>query len=100
MGLHKERSGFGDTRWGWYVGTNYKLGQRWIAGVRYDHVEQPGPEDPADVVRQWVPSLTFWQSEWVKLHAEWRSRREGAATDNIVVLQAVWSIGPHKHEIY
>ena len=101
MALSKERGGSGDTRWGWYVGTNYKLGQRWIVGLRYDDVEAPGPEDPADAVRQFVPSLTFWQSEWVKLHAEWRLRRaEAAGDDDVIALQAVWSIGPHKHETY
>ncbi|MGH7700536.1 MAG: porin [Gemmatimonadales bacterium] len=96
--VEKERGGLGETRYGWYVGTNYKLGQRWVAGVRYDYVE--APEGPLAIVRQVVPSLTYWQSEWVKLHAEWQHRREAGATDDLIVLQAVWSIGPHKHEIY
>jgi hypothetical protein len=96
--IEKERAGVGEVRYGWYVGTNYKLGPRWIAGVRYDYVE--APEGPLAITRQIVPALTFWQSEWVRLLAEWRHVRQGGATDNLIVLQAVWSIGPHKHEIY
>jgi hypothetical protein len=96
--IEKERAGTGDVRYGWYVGSTYKLGPRWIAGVRYDYVE--APEGPLAIVRQVIPSLTFWQSEWVRLHGELRHRRQAGATDNLIVLQAVWSIGPHKHETY
>src|SRR5947199_4162994 len=39
--LRKEYAGAGGTHLGWYVGTTYKLGQRWIAGLRYDYVERP-----------------------------------------------------------
>lgn len=56
--LEKEWSGVGDTRYGWYVGTTYKLGARWVAGVRYDYVE--APEGPLAIVRQVVPTLTYW----------------------------------------
>ena len=97
-GINKERAGVGDTRYGWYASTQYKLGARWVAGVRYDYVE--APEGPRDVVRQVIPSLTFWQSEFVRLHAEWRHTREVTGNTNVVALQAVWAIGPHKHETY
>jgi hypothetical protein len=96
--INKERAGVGDTRIGWYAGTQYKLGARWLAGVRYDYVE--APEGPNDVVRQVIPSLTFWQSEFVRLHAEWRHTRDVSGKTNVVALQAVWAIGPHKHETY
>ncbi len=98
IGVDKERSGAGDARYGYYVGTQYKLGSRWWAGVRYDYVE--APEGPLAIVRQVVPSLTFWQSEWVRLHAEWRWRREAGASTSQLALQGVWAIGPHKHETY
>ncbi|MGH7671939.1 MAG: hypothetical protein ACREMC_03500 [Gemmatimonadales bacterium] len=98
--LKKERGGVGDVRLGGYVGTTYKLGQRWIAGVRYDYVETP--EGPIEIIRQVVPSLTWWQSEWVFLRAAFTRRltpAAGAGRDQLV-LQAVWAMGPHKHEIY
>lgn len=99
--LRKERSGTGDTRLGGYVATTYKLGQRWIAGARYDYAE--AAEGPNAIVRQVVPSLTWWQSEWVFLRAEYTRRFTDGGLGlpkNQLVLQAVWAIGPHKHEIY
>jgi hypothetical protein len=99
-GLRRERDGAGGVRLGGYVGTTYKLGQRWIAGARYDYVE--APEGPNEITRQVVPSLTWWQSEWVFLRAAFTRRLTPAVgpNRNQVVLQAVWSIGPHKHETY
>jgi hypothetical protein len=96
--LRKETGGVGDARLGAYVGTTYKLGRRWIAGVRADYVE--APQGAPDITRQLVPSLTWWQSEWVFLRAEWRHLRVAGAGTNQLALQAVWSIGPHKHETY
>lgn len=97
--LEKERAGTGDTRLGGYVGTTYRLGRSWIAGVRYDYVE--APEGLNEITRQVVPTLTWWQSEWVFLRAEFASRLTPAGADrNRLLIQAVWSIGPHKHETY
>jgi len=97
-GIDKQRAGSGDARYGYYAGTQYKIGSRWWAGVRYDYVE--APEGSLGIVQQVIPSLTFWQSEWVRLHGEYRWRREAGANTSQVALQAVWSIGPHKHETY
>jgi hypothetical protein len=97
-GIQKERGGAGETRYGAYIGTTYKLGRRWIAGLRADYVESP--EGAADIQRQLVPSLTWWQSEWVYLRAQWLLRNAGGSTTNQLALQAVWAIGPHKHETY
>ena len=98
FGIQKERTGVGQTRYGGYVGTTYKLGRRWIAGLRYDYVE--APEGPKAIVRQIIPSLTLWQSEWVFLRGQYVHRRDAAGTTGLLALQAVWAIGPHKHEIY
>ena len=96
--LRKEYSGGGTTRLGWYAGTTYKLGQRWIAGASYDYVEDPlfGV-----ITRQLIPSLTLWQSEWVELRAQYTwAKTAGLDATNQFALQAVWAIGPHKHETY
>jgi len=96
--LRQDRAGSGATRRGGYLSTTYKLGQRWIAGLRYDYVEQP---DGSGIVRQLIPSLTLWESEWVYLRAQYTYARSGsAATSNQIALQAVWAVGPHKHETY
>lgn len=97
--LEKQRAGTGDTRLGAYVGTTYKLGRRWILGARYDYVETP--EGAMEITRQIVPSLTWWQSEWVFLRTEYTRRLTptGPGRDQLRV-QAVWAMGPHKHETY
>lgn len=99
--LTREVGGAPETRYGGYVGALYQLGRRWYAGVRYDYVELT-PD-----THQWVvtPHLTWWQSEWVYLRAEWQ--RQGVLVvpglvdhSDRFVIQVVWAIGPHKHEIY
>jgi hypothetical protein len=96
--LRKERGGAGEARLGAYLGTTYKLGRRWIAAIRADYVE--APEGALDIQRQVIPSLTWWQSEWVFLRAEWRHLQVAGNGTNQLAFQAVWSIGPHKHETY
>src|SRR5213593_2946057 len=96
--LRKERGGRDTTRLGWYAGTTYKLGQRWIAGARYDYVED---SLPGHITRQITPTVTLWESEWVELRAQYAwARTAGLAASHQLALQAVWAIGPHKHETY
>jgi hypothetical protein len=98
LGLKKEVAGTGPTRVGGYVSSTYKLNQRFILGARYDYVEDP---NFGVITRQIVPTLTMWQSEWVFLRAQYQWRRVANATaDHQIALQAVWAIGPHKHETY
>jgi hypothetical protein len=98
LALKKQYGGVGPTRLGGYVSTTYKLDQRWIAGVRYDYVESPAP---GLITRQVVPSLTLWQSEWVFLRAQYRWQKIATASaTHQFAFQAVWAIGPHKHETY
>jgi hypothetical protein len=98
LALQKEVAGAGPTRLGGYVSSTYKLNQRFIAGLRYDYVESP---EFGTITRQVIPSLTMWQSEWVFLRAQYQWQRVASATaTNQIALQAVWAIGPHKHETY
>lgn len=98
LALQKQVAGTGPTRLGGYVSSTYKLNQRFILGARYDYVESP---DFGVITRQFVPSLTLWQSEWVFLRAQYQWQRVANATANHqIALQAVWAIGPHKHETY
>ncbi|HKA59043.1 MAG TPA: hypothetical protein VKD28_10550 [Gemmatimonadales bacterium] len=98
LGLRKQIAGAGPTRLGGYISSTYKMNQRIILGARYDYVESP---DFGLITRQIVPSLTFWQSEWVFLRAQYQWQRVGDANaDNQIAIQAVWAIGPHKHETY
>ncbi len=98
LALKKEYAGSGPTRLGGYISSTYRLNQRFILGARYDYVESP---DFGIITRELVPSLTLWQSEWVFLRAQYQWRRVANATaDHQLALQAVWAIGPHKHETY
>ena len=96
--LHKQIAGTGPTRLGGYVSSTYKLNQRWIAGVRYDYVESP---EIGQITQQIIPTLTLWESEWVFLRGQYRWQRvAGETATNQFAIQAVWAIGPHKHETY
>jgi hypothetical protein len=98
LALRKQIAGTGPTRLGGYVSSTYKLGQRWIAGVRYDYVESP---EFGEITQQILPSLTLWQSEWVFLRGQFRWEKvANAPATNQFAFQAVWAIGPHKHETY
>jgi len=98
LGLRQRYSGIGKTRVGGYASTTFKLDQRWIAGLAYDYVEAPGT---GLITRQLIPSLTMWQSEWVFLRAQYQWQKVSTASPtHRIALQAVWAIGPHKHETY
>jgi len=88
---------------GAYVSAQYQLSRRLFAGTRFDWVEPL--EVPDRHTWALVPSLTWWQSEWVYLRLEWQHQRDALAGDatatrNRILLQTVWAIGPHKHENY
>jgi hypothetical protein len=94
----KEEPGERVRRQGGYAQANYRLNRRFILGVRGDYL-QGLEEDPAII--QVVPSLTWWQSEWVYLRLQYNHlKHEGEAVNHTLMLQLVWAIGPHKHETY
>jgi hypothetical protein len=94
----KEELGEGVTRQGGYAQANYRLNRRLILGVRGDYLE--GLENDSDIF-QLVPSITWWQSEWLYLRLQYNHlKHEGESTHRSVLLQLVWAVGPHKHETY
>ena len=59
------------------------------------------PAGPDDTEWRMTPSLTWWQSEFVYLRLEGEHRHSDLeGTQNLLTLQAVWAMGPHKHETY
>jgi len=98
LALRKRVAGIGPTRVGGYVGSTYKLGQRWIVGVRYDNVADT---TTGRITQEIIPTLTLWESEWVFLRAQYQWQKiAGINSTSQFALQAVWAIGPHKHETY
>jgi hypothetical protein len=83
---------------GGFVQANYRLNRRWIAGLRGDYLDDYG--DGPDIY-QIVPTLTWWQSEWIYLRLQYNYLKpQGEKDSHTLILQVVWAIGPHKHETY
>jgi hypothetical protein len=97
--LHATEAGITTDRYGTFLDLTARLSRRWIAATRYDWVEAPRGAD--DTEWRITPSLTWWQSEFVYLRMEGEHRdRELEGTQNLLTLQAVFAMGPHKHETY
>jgi hypothetical protein len=97
--LHATEAGTTTNRYGTFIGLNAKLSRRWVLGTRYDWVE--APRGLADTEWRLTPSVTWWQSEFVFLRLEGEHRdADLEGTHNMLSLQAVWAMGPHKHETY
>lgn len=97
--LHATELGTTTNRYGTFVDLNAKLTRRWVLGTRYDWVE--APRGLADTEWRVTPSVTWWQSEFVFLRLEGEHRHTDLdGSHNLLSLQAVWAMGPHKHETY
>jgi hypothetical protein len=97
--LHATELGTTTNRYGTFVDLNAKLTRRWVLGTRYDWVE--APRGPSDTEWRLTPSVTWWQSEFVFLRLEGEHRNSDLdGSHNMLSLQAVWAMGPHKHETY
>jgi hypothetical protein len=97
--LHATELGTTTNRYGTFVDLNAKLTRRWVLGTRYDWVE--APRGPSDTEWRLTPSVTWWQSEFVYLRLEGEHRHTDLdGSHNMLSLQAVWAMGPHKHETY
>ena len=75
-----------------------KLSQQWTAGGRYEWVENP--EDPTESAWLASPALTYWQSEFVRLRAEYDILRNPGKTTGQFTIRITFAMGPHKHETY
>jgi hypothetical protein len=95
-----DASGIEHQAWGGYTYLEGLFRRNLWAGVRFDWAEDP--LEPERRRRGIVPYLTWWQSEFVRLRAEY-GRIEDELTDeteNRFALQLTWAAGPHKHETY
>ncbi len=94
----QDEAGESVSRQGGYAQANYRLNRRFLLGVRGDYLE--GLEVDPNIF-QLVPSITWWQSEWVYLRLQYNNlKHAGEVANHTVLLQLVWAIGPHKHETY
>jgi hypothetical protein len=87
-----------ESAWGVWSLAEVKLSQQWVAGGRYDWVENP--ENPAESAWLASPTLTYWQSEYVRLRAEYDILGNPGNTTGQFTLRITFAMGPHKHETY
>ncbi len=97
--MHTSELGVGTNRYGVYADVAYRASQRWIVGARYDYVETPH----GLMTKEWElsPTITWWESEFVYLRLEGQHHHDTlAGNDDRLVFQAVFAMGPHRHETY
>lgn len=89
----------GRTARGFWSQAELRLSPSWLVGARYDWVENPAnPDETAWLVS---PTLTWWQSEWVRVRAEYDFIRRTVGSDTgKFLIQVTFAMGPHKHETY
>ena len=76
----------------------FKFARQWIGSGRYDWVENPmNPDETA-----WIasPALTYWQSEYVRVRAEYDILGNPGKTTGQFTLRITFAMGPHRHETY
>ena len=86
------------TAMGAWVWSEVRVRQSWLVGGRWEWVENP--EDTTETAWLLAPVLTWWQSEFVRLRAEYDYLRGHESSEGQFLLQVTFSMGPHKHEVY
>ncbi len=103
--------------WGGYTNLQWKLDRQLTSGFRFDYYEPDSQKYasvpslslyPLAVIAQspseWqlCPYLTWEQSPWVKYRLEfnYKSGNNMGPDERRVMLQCIWSAGPHKHDRY
>ena len=77
-----------------------RLNLSWLAGARLDWAQNPlNTNESAWLV---APTLTWWQSEYVRLRLEYDllGRSASRFKEGRLLFQIVFAVGPHKHETY
>jgi hypothetical protein len=77
-----------------------RLSPSWLVGLRLDRAESP--HEPDETQTLFSPTLTWWQSEFVRVRAEYDRLGgfEGSGSTGLFALQVTFAMGPHKHETY
>lgn len=88
--------------WGAYSYVEYKMNERWQAGLRLDYTQPFAVHNKDDYMYQIVPYLTWWQSHWVRFRLQYNmlNGNRFSSPDHTLRLQLTWAVGPHKHERY
>lgn len=100
LSQRRDELGIRRDAWGGYSYLEALAARNLYLGLRVDRVEDP--LQPFREVWGVAPYVTFWQSEYVRLRAEYHhfSGDRIDTPENEFFLQLTWAAGPHKHEIY
>jgi len=84
---------------GGYLSVQNRLNARFLTSLRLDYTQLP---DNADHNLKAIgATLDYWQSEFVVFRIQVdRIQRSYANSENRLIFQAIWAMGPHKHEAY
>ena len=83
----------------WALG-ELRLSQSWLVGGRFARTEHP--ENLEETAWLFSPTLTWWQSEYVRLRLEYDllGRSFTPEREGHLLFQVTFAMGPHKHETY
>lgn len=81
----------------WTMG-ELRFAEQWLVGGQVGWVENP--LDPGENVWLTGPALTWWQSEFVRVRAEYDFFHGVEDTQSQFLVQITFAMGPHKHEKY
>lgn len=85
---------------GFWTMVEARVAMSWLVGARFDRTE-----NPADTAQNaWLvsPTLTWWQSEFVRVRMEYDllGRSFLDTDEGRLLIQVTFAMGPHKHENY
>jgi len=97
---HEEEHELSGRAFGFWGMGEVRLSESWLVGARLGR--SGNPEDLDETAWLFSPTLSWWQSEYVRLRLEYdllgRSFVDGG--EGRLLLQATFAMGPHKHETY
>jgi hypothetical protein len=97
--FHSTERGVTLDRYGLYGDVSLRFDRRWVFTTRFDWAE--APRGPLDTEWAVVPTITWWQSEFVYFRLEGRHEQgDLLGTRNQIGVQVVFAFGPHRHEAY
>ena len=85
---------------GFWGAGELRMSERWLIGARVSQTESPEEPDKS----AWLASstLTWWQSEYVRIRLEYDlvGRSFVSSREGHLLFQVTLAMGPHKHETY
>ena len=100
VGLEQASDEDAERALGLWASGELRLSRSWLVGARFDRTENA--EDLEETAWMVSPTLTWWQSEYVRIRLEYDllGRSLAAEREGHLLFQVTFAMGPHKHETY